>query len=108
MVFTLPIYLIRMLVLWILFLFPVNMSFCRSHDNSDVFISRISIRKAIAKTPDTQTNESYRYYGKLREDINKGNSCSTLLERKYKTLKTTASKNSPIGIAEMILSDLTP
>jgi UDP-N-acetylmuramoyl-tripeptide--D-alanyl-D-alanine ligase len=33
---------------------------------------------------------------------------STLLGSKYKTLKTKASKNSPIGIAETILSDLQP
>ncbi len=33
---------------------------------------------------------------------------STLLEKKYKTLKTSGSKNSPIAIAELVLRDLQP
>jgi UDP-N-acetylmuramoyl-tripeptide--D-alanyl-D-alanine ligase len=33
---------------------------------------------------------------------------ATIMSTKFKTLKTEASKNSPIGIAEVVLSELTP
>ena len=105
--FILPLSIIWKLFIMDLLLFPITTVFVLIAKVPTLVYHEVIIRKAV---------HTLRLHGKMTVIGITGSYgktstkeiLATILSEKFKTLKTEASKNSPIGIAEVVLSTLLP
>jgi len=105
--FILPLFIIWKLFFMDILLFPITAVFVLIAKVPTWIYHGILIRKAINKLQSHKKMIVIGITGSYGKTSTK-EILATILGTKFKTLKTEASKNSPIGIAEVILSKLTP